>query len=104
MVEGEGSSVMGASQEEDWGDDADEDIALEKSSVAGSIGGRTARGYRGEIRGSGYGGGMTEDQLTALLQEIKKSSYVTMCQVIESRNAVDLVDQRVSRMYLNFSW
>ena len=65
---------MGASQEEDWGDDAEEDIDLEKSSVAGSIGGRSARGYRGEIRGSGYGG--REDQLTALLQEVKKSSYV----------------------------
>ena len=40
MVEGEGSSVMGASQKEDWGDEVDEEIDLEKSSVAGSISGR----------------------------------------------------------------
>ena len=33
---------------------------------------------------------MTEDQLTALLQEMKRNSYVTMCQTLESRNAVDI--------------
>ena len=66
MVDGEVSSVMGASQEVEWGDEADEEIDLEKSSVAGSICGRSARGYRGEVRSSGYGVGMTEDQLTTL--------------------------------------
>ena len=70
-------------------------VGSTSSSVASSISGR----YRGEIRGSGYGVGMTEDQLTALLQEVKKSSYVTMCQVIESRNAVDMVGQRVARIF-----
>ena len=40
MVEGEGSSVMGASQQEEWEDDADKEIDLEKSSVARSICGR----------------------------------------------------------------
>ena len=42
---------------------------------------------------------MTEDQLTVLLKEVKQSSNVTMCQIIESRNAVDMVDQRVARIF-----
>ena len=60
---------MSASQEEDWGDEIDEEIDLEKSSAAVSISWRSARRYRGEARSSGYRVVMTEDQLTALLQE-----------------------------------
>ena len=46
MIEGEGSSITGASQEDEWGDDMDEDIDLEKASISGSASGKSPRGRR----------------------------------------------------------
>ena len=67
--------------------------------MADSASGRSARGYRGEVRSSGFGVVMTVNQLTALFQGVKRNSYVTMCQTLERRSVVDMVDQRVARMF-----
>ena len=71
------------------------EIDLEKLSMADSISARSAKGYHGKAKRSDYEEVMTKDQQSALRQEVKKSSYVTMCQSLESRDEIE----RLARLF-----
>ena len=93
MTVGEGSSITGASQEDEWGDDMIEDIDLEKASISESVSEKSPRGRRVDGRVEASKRRVTEDHLTTKLREVKKCSYMTMCQTLESRDVVSMVDQ-----------